>query len=35
MLNRGTLSMDTAVSLLVDAVLVRFPTTARDLRSKA
>ena len=30
MLNLGTLSMDAAAALLVDAVLVRFPATRRD-----
>ena len=30
MLNLGTLSMDAAAALLVDAVLVRFPATLRS-----
>jgi cytidylate kinase len=34
MLNLGTLSMDAAAALLVDAVLVRFPSTVRHLNSK-
>jgi hypothetical protein len=34
MLNLGTLSMDAAAALLVDAMFARFPAPARDLHTK-